>query len=158
MPNLFFFGGHITDPDKFVGQKMEKMASLGLKMMLCVVVLVACAAPAPKTTRTPLPVMADAFFFARVFVDTNGNGQIDPTDSPLKGAVFTATDARGASSGGITDDQGRATAWFPGGGVKYPVTLHIRPPKDSAYTVIGPSEVVLQKGTSANFFFAPPPK
>ena len=139
---------------------MERRRTLTGITAITAVILLACVLPTttPTLTRTPLPVMADAFFFARVFVDTNGNGQIDPTDSPLKGAVFTATDARGASSGGITDDQGRATAWFPGGGVKYPVTLRSRPPKDSAYTVIGPSEVVLQKGTSADFLFAPPTK
>ena len=101
--------------------------------------------------------MADAFFSGRAFVDTNGNGQIDPTDPPLKGAILTVTDTRGASSG-ITDDEGRATAWFPGGGVQYPVTIRVKPPKDSAYAVIGPSEVVLQKGTSADFLFALPPK
>ena len=139
---------------------MERRRTLTGITAVTAVILLACALPttAPTLTRTPLPVMGDAFFFARVFEDTNGNGQIDSTDSPLKGAVFSATDARGASSGGITDDQGRATAWFPGGGVKYPVTLRGRPPKDSAYTVIGPSEVVLQKGTSADFLFASPPK
>ena len=121
-------------------------------------VLAACAAPTPKPTPTLLSVMADTFFFGRAFVDTNGNGQIDPTDSPLKGATLTVTDTRGASSGGITDDKGRAMAWFPGGGVKYPVTIRMKPPKDSGYALIGPSEVVLQKGTSADFLFALPPK
>ena len=137
---------------------MERRRTLTGITAVTAVILLACALPTtvPTLTRTPPPVMGDAFFFGRVFVDMNGNGQIDPTDSPLKGAVFTATDARGASSGGITDDQGRATAWFPGGGVKYTVTLRSRPPKDSAYTVIGPSEVVLQKGTSADFLFALP--
>ena len=137
---------------------MERRRTLTGITAVTAVILLACALPttALPLTRTPLPVMGDAFFFGRAFVDTDGNGQIDPTDPSLKGAVFTATDARGASSGGITDDQGRATAWFPGGGVKYPVTLRSRPPKDSAYTVIGPSEVVLQKGTSADFLFALP--
>lgn len=124
-------------------------------MAVTVIVLLACALPAP--TSTPPSIMDDAFFFGRAFVDANGNGQIDPTDPPLKGAVLTVTDTRGASSGGITDDQGHAMAWFPGGGVQYPVTLRIKPPKDTAYTLIGPGEVVLQRGTSADFLFAPPP-
>jgi hypothetical protein len=135
----------------------SRSTSLGLTLV-AVLVLAACAAPAIRPTSTLLPVMADAFFSGRAFVDTNDNSQIDPTDPLLKGAVLTVTDARGASSGGITDDQGRATAWFPGGGVQYPVTIRMKPPKDSAYAVIGPSEVVLQKGTSADFLFALPPK
>jgi hypothetical protein len=102
--------------------------------------------------------MADAFFSGRAVGDTNGNGQIDPTDPPLKGAILTITNTHGASSGGIADDEGRATAWFPGDGVKYSVTLRIRPPKDSAYAAIGPSEVVLQKGTGTDFLFTPPTK
>ena len=46
MPNPFFFGGHVTDPDKFVGRKAElrRIASLA-HIIAVVIILTACTAP-----------------------------------------------------------------------------------------------------------------
>ena len=108
---------------------------------------------APKET---VPVMADSFFYAKTYIDANGNGLIDPDDPPLAGALFIATDARGASGGGWTDSKGSAMAWWPSDS-QYPVTLQIQPPEGSAYTVIGRDQIVLQEwDTSAEFLFKPP--
>ena len=74
----------------------------------------------------------------------------------MKDALFTAVDAKGASSGAYTDSKGSAMAWWPAES-EYPVTLMMKPPKDSNYTIIGESEIVLQAHeTSADFLFSPP--
>ena len=136
--------------------------------ILCFLVLNACVIRTPnelptpttastlKETPTEIPVMADSFFFGHAFIDANGNGQLDESDPALKGAIFPTVDANGVSSGGITDSTGTAMAWWPASSM-YPVTLKMKPPENSDYTLIGESEIVLQAyETSANFLFAPP--
>ena len=51
---------------------------------------------------TPAPVMADSFFYGYAYIDANGNGQLDTDDPPLEGALFVATDSRGANGGDFT--------------------------------------------------------
>ena len=100
--------------------------------------------------------MADSFYYGKAYIDANRNGQIDPDDPPLEGALFTATDASGASGGGWTNGKGSAMAWWPSDS-RYPVTLQIQPPKGSGYIVIGKDQVVLLEwDTSAEFLFKPP--
>ena len=108
--------------------------------------------PTPEET---VPVLADSFFYGKAYIDKNGNGQIDPDDPPLEGALFTATDARGASGGGWTDSKGSAMAWWPSDS-QYPITVQMQPPEGSAYTIIGRDQIVLQEWeTSAEFLFKP---
>lgn len=102
----------------------------------------------------PTPsVLADTFFSGRAFVDQNSNGQIDAGDAPLENALFTA-----AGFSAHTDATGYAMVVIPGQW-EQPVTAQMASPEDSGYTLIGPTEVILQYGkkTSADFLFAPQP-
>jgi hypothetical protein len=109
----------------------------------------------PEPQETP-PVLVDSFFYGKAYIDSNGNRQIDPDDAPLEGAIFTATDARGYSGGGYTDSKGSAMAWWPSDS-QYPITLQMKPPKESGYTIIGQDQIVLQEWeTSSEFLFTPP--
>ena len=112
----------------------------------------ACNALSP----TPTPaVLADSFFSGYAFVDANGNGQIDSADTPLKDAIFIVQLEGGAEFGGLTDESGNAFVLIPAA-VTYPVTLMMKPPAESAFTLIGPPSIVLQEkaGEKANFLFA----
>jgi hypothetical protein len=111
------------------------------------------AAACNKSTSTPA-VLADSFFSAYAFVDANGNKQIDSADTPLKDAIFIVQLKSGAEFGGLTDKAGNAFVTIPAA-VQYPVTLLMRPPKDSALKLIGPSSIVLQNTTNEknNFLF-----
>lgn len=108
-------------------------------------------APEPAPSATPV-VMADTFFSGRAYVDQNGNQQLDEDDPPLAGARFSVM-----GFGSLTDQDGYAWALIPGGW-EQPAPAQMLPPQGSAYTLIGPKEVVLQAGkvNSANFLFAPP--
>jgi len=134
----------------------------GFIVMLLVLVSTACssgqgetapatATPTPEPTRTIL-IMADTFFSGRAFVDSNANAQLDPEDTPLEGARFSAI-----GFGALTGKDGHATIVIPGGWEK-PVMAKMDPPKDSTYTLIGPTEVELRNSgpTSADFLFAAP--
>jgi hypothetical protein len=124
-----------------------------LFLVLSIVLLSGCAKTSLESnppTPTTAP-MVDSFFYGYAFFDTNNNGQLDESDTPLSDVQFTATDAKGASAGGKTDAEGRAMAWWPSES-QYPVTLRMAPLQ--GYTLIGPQEVVLDQGASnANFLF-----
>ena len=107
-------------------------------------------------TQTPTPViLADSFFSGYAFVDVNGNEEIDPADTPLKDAIFIVQLEGGAQFGALTDENGNAFVTIPAA-VQYPVTLMMKPPKDSALILIGPASIVLQETASekASFLFA----
>jgi hypothetical protein len=115
-----------------------------------------CANPlAAPATETPLAVLADSFYFASVYLDSNANGVIDSSDAPLQGALFTAQDANGLNGGGYSGKDGSAQAWWPAGS-QYPVTLKIKPPKDSSYVIVGADTVLLDEGNHADFLFQLP--
>jgi hypothetical protein len=103
--------------------------------------LSACTALSP----TPTPaILADSFFSGYAYLDANGNGQIDSADTPLKDAIFIVQLESGAEFGGNTDETGNAFVTIPAA-VQYPVTLFMKPPKDSGLTLLGPSSIILQK-------------
>ena len=110
----------------------------------------ACSFLAQETSTPAIKV--DSFYFGRAYLDTNRNGKLDPEDPPLEGAIFTATDARGLGSGGITDGKGHAMAWWPAES-RYPVKLRMKPPKGKGYTHVTPEEVQITTGGSADFLF-----
>ena len=113
--------------------------------------LSACNALSP----TPTPVvLADSFFSGYAFVDANGNGQIDSADMPLKNAMFIVQLEGGAQFGALTDETGNAFVTIPAA-VRYPVTLFMKPPKDSTLTLVGPLSIVREKATGdkAAFLF-----
>jgi hypothetical protein len=103
--------------------------------------LSACTALSP----TPTPaILADSFFSGYAYLDTNGNGQIDSADTPLKDAIFIVQLESGAEFGGNTDEKGNAFVTIPAA-VQYPVTLFMKPPKDSGLKLLGPSSIILQE-------------
>ena len=113
--------------------------------------LSACNALSP----TPTPVvLANSFFSGYAFVDANGNGQIDSADTPLKNAMFIVQLEGGAQFGALTDETGNAFVTIPAA-VRYPVTLFMKPPKDSTLTLVGPLSIVREKATGdkATFLF-----
>jgi hypothetical protein len=114
--------------------------------------ITACAALSP----TPTPVvLADSFFSGYAFLDANENKQIDPADTPLKDAIFIVQFEGGAQFGALTDETGNAFVTIPAA-VQYPVTLMMKPPEDSAFSLIGPAKIILQETASekAIFLFA----
>jgi hypothetical protein len=103
--------------------------------------LSACTALSP----TPTPaVLADSFFSGYAYLDANGNGQIDSADTPLKDAIFIVQLESGAEFGALTDETGNAFVTIPAA-VQYPVTLFMKPPKDSGLKLLGPSSIILQE-------------
>ena len=120
--------------------------------------ITACNAlsPMPTATQTPTPVvLADSFFSGYAFLDVNRNEQIDSADTPLKDAIFIVQFEGDLEFGALTDETGNAFVIIPAA-IRYPVTLFMKPPEDSALTLIGPPSIVLQETASekAIFLFA----
>lgn len=127
-----------------------------LSLALLLLLALACALPG-QATPTPA-ILVDSFFSGYAYLDANGDGLLDESDPPLKGAICTATDARGIGSGGVTGDDGYAMIWWPASS-EYPVTIRCAPPDGSPLTLVGPQEVMLQEdgsGGPARFLFAAP--
>jgi hypothetical protein len=59
----------------------------------------------------------------------------------------------GLETGDATDEKGNAFITIPGG-VDYPVTLRMEPPKDSNLKLIGPTSVNYPSDTPAKFLFS----
>lgn len=129
------------------------MKRLLLVVSILFLLSAACTLLTQETDTSAIKV--DSFFFGRAYIDANGNGKLDPEDPPLVGAIFTATDARGLGSGGITDGKGHAMAWWPAES-RYPVKLRMKPPKGKGYTHVTPEEVQITTGGSADFLFNVP--
>jgi acetyl esterase/lipase len=89
-------------------------------------------------------------FIGSAYVDTNRDGELDTSDAPLEGAVFTA-----AGMQQETGADGGASIPVPEG-LEGQVTANMTPPEGGYYTLISPSEVTLQPGTQENaeFLFA----
>lgn len=94
---------------------------------------------APRSTPTQ-PVLADAAFSAQALLDVNANGQIDPEDTPVAGAVFYVEINGTRAFGDTTDETGNAFILVPGG-VEYPITVGIEAPEGSTLKLITPSTV-----------------
>ena len=123
--------------------------ALILGVFLATVLMMTSCAPKPAQ-----PVLGDSFFSGQAFLDANGNGQLDPADTPLKDATFIVRLQGGGEFGGTTDGKGNAFVTIPGG-VQYPVTLRMEPPKGSPLVLIGPAEIVAKdaSATNAKFLF-----
>lgn len=120
-------------------------------LFLLLLLVTACRGPVPST---PTPhILSDTFFSGKAYLDANSNQEIDATDLPLAGAQYVVAGWRAS-----TDSNGYASVVIPGGWDQ-PVVAHMAPPEGSDYTLIGPSEVILQNGdkTTAEFLFAGPP-
>ena len=108
----------------------------------------------PTPTATPtIQAIVDAFFSGYAYLDVNGNGEIDSEDTPVENAMFIVTLQGGFETGDTTDDKGNAFITIPGG-VDYPVTLRMEPPKDSNLKLIGPSSITYPSDEPAKFLFS----
>src|SRR5262245_49317216 len=112
--------------------------------------LTSCNLPTPTPTVQPI---VDAFFSGYAYLDVNGNGELDAEDTPVENATLIVTMQGGLEFGGATDASGYAFLVAPGG-VDYPVTLRMEPPKDSTLKLIGPSSVTYPSDTPAKFLFS----
>ena len=117
-----------------------------------IISLITGCTPAPTPTPTVQPIV-DSFFSGYAFLDVNGNGEIDGEDTPVENAAFIVTLQFGGEVGAFTDKTGYAFIIVPGG-VEYPVTLRMEPPKDSALQLIGPASFTYPSDAPAKFLFS----
>ena len=109
-----------------------------LSIPVLAIVMIGCT---PKPTTPTIQPIVDSFFSGYAFLDVNGNGELDSEDTPVENAAFIVTLQFGGEVGAFTDKTGFAFIVAPGG-VDYPVTLRMEPPKDSTLKLIGPSEII----------------
>jgi len=110
-----------------------------LAIMIFFLLLLAGCTLIPTPTPT-IQAIVDSFFSGYAFLDVNDNGELDPEDTPVENATFIVTLQFGGEVGAFTDKTGYAFIVAPGG-VDYPVTMRMEPPKDSTLKLIGPSEI-----------------
>ena len=94
-------------------------------------------------------------FSTYAFLDSNGNGQVDSADTPVKDATFVVALPGGTEFGDPTDDTGYAFITIPAV-VEYPVTLRMEAPQDSTLKAIEPFTIKLLEptGESIQFLFS----
>jgi len=102
--------------------------------------LAGCNIPSATTPTPAIQPIVDAFFSGYAYLDVNGNGELDPEDTPVENAMFIVTLQFGGEVGALTDKTGCAFIVAPGG-ADYPVKMRIEAPKDSNLKLIGPSEI-----------------
>ena len=119
-------------------------------LVFLALLLTSCNLPTPTPTVQPI---VDAFFSGFAYLDVNGNGEIDSEDTPVENATLIVTLQGGLEFGSATDSSGYAFLVAPGG-VDYPVTLRMEPPKDSTLKLIGPASITYPSDTPAKFLFS----
>ena len=134
---------------------MNKQWGIGLRDLVIMVFLLSlltgCNIPTAMPTVQPI---VDSFFSGYAFLDVNANGELDLEDTPLENAAFIVTLQFGGEVGALTDKTGYAFIVAPGG-VDYPVTMRMEPPKDSTLKLIGPSEITHELANeSPKFLFS----
>ena len=138
-----------------------------IAIILVLILLSACSSAAPVVTQTQTKtitptftpvIMADFFFSACAFLDGNGNGVWDESDTPLEGAKMgiRINKEQAYVLGDLTGSDGCAQVWAPGGGIEVPFTVRMDAPKNSGYIPIGESEIVYKGGPSPRFLFRNP--
>ena len=120
-------------------------------LLIFILALTSCSTT-PTATPT-IQAIVDAFFSGYAYLDVNGNGEIDSEDTPVENAMFIVTLQGGFETGDTTDDKGNAFITIPGG-VDYPVTLRMEPPKDSNLKLTGPSSITYPSDEPAKFLFS----
>ena len=124
------------------------------KLALIVLLIATIISCAPQTATPTVQPIVDSFFSGYAFLDANGNGELDPEDTPVEGAIFIVTLQFGGEVGALTDKTGYSFIDAPGG-VVYPVTMRMEPPKDSTLKLIGPSEITHElSDESPKFLFS----
>ncbi len=117
------------------------------------ILLLLCACNGLKPTPE---ILADAFFSGHAYLDANGNGEIDPDDPGLEGAMFSVTPIWGGGNSATTGEDGYAWVIIPGGLREddWPIRVHMRPPPETSYGLVSPAEIVLEPpGRPADFLF-----
>jgi hypothetical protein len=108
---------------------------------------------AQNLTPTPTPfIRIHSYFSAYAVLDANGNGKVDPADTPVKDATLIVTLPGGTEFGGPTDETGYAFITIPSD-VDYPVTLRMDAPQDSTLEAIEPSTITLLEPTGETIQF-----
>jgi hypothetical protein len=126
--------------------------SIPIQKLTRIVLLIAAVIGCTPQTATPTAQpITDSFFSGYAFLDANGNGDLDPADTPVDGASFIVTLQFGGEVGALTDKTGYAFIVAPGG-VDYPVKMRMEPPKDSTLKLIGPSEIIHELADEAPRF------
>jgi hypothetical protein len=132
-------------------------ASIRSTLLAFLCLLIACSSNAISQA-TPTPDLLDIFSIGtRVFVDANGNGQIDVTDLPLSDVQFTVIGENGVKAIAVTDSNGYASV--DASGLNYPVLLQVEAPPNSHYTPLGSGERLMSRddlrknGLGAEFLF-----
>ena len=137
------------------------MKALWRFVLLFTSVFLLCACGVGPGVTPTVEILADSFFFGCAYLDTNGNGEIDPDDPGLKDVLFTVSMQGGMGLSAYTSgDRGCATIIVPGGleTDAWPVTASMQPPAESNLELVGPAEVVLAYPEShADFLFAESP-
>ena len=113
------------------------MRNITLVIVLVLIVITGCA---PEPATPTVQALVDSFFSGYAYLDVNGNGELDPEDTPVENAMFIVTLQFGGEVGAPTDKTGYAFIVAPGG-VEYPVKMRMEPPKGSTLKLIGPSEI-----------------
>lgn len=108
-------------------------------------------------TLTP-GIMADFYFSACAFLDANGNGRWDESDTPIEGAQMGLSLDGGQTFalGDLTRSDGCAQIWAPGGNIKAPFTIRMNPPEGSNLILVGENQIVYEDGPSPQFLFREP--
>jgi len=121
--------------------------------------------PPPTQTLMPRPtpalthvIMGDFSFSACAYLDVNGNGVWDKSDTPLEGAQMGVRihEGQAFALGDLTHSDGCGFVFVPGGVIEAQVTIRMLPPKGSGLIPIGESEVVYQGGPFPRFLFRKP--
>jgi hypothetical protein len=144
-----------------------------IRLVLLIFVLVACQPSSEQftatvkmahaQTQTAAPTLTpmccrNFFFSACAFLDANGNGVWDESDTPIEGAQMgLRPDGEQAFVlGDLTRSDGCAQVWAPGDDIEVPFTIRMDPPEESDLIPIGESEVVYEGGPHPRFLFREP--
>ena len=115
-----------------------RLVGYKLSIPILAIVLISCV---PKPATPTIQPIVDSFFSGYAFLDVNGNGELDPEDTPVENAAFIVTLQFGGEVGAFTDKDGYAFIVAPGG-ADYPVKMRMEPPENSTLKLIGPSEII----------------
>lgn len=119
----------------------NKMTITIRKLIISILLTAIITSCAPRHSTPTIQAIVDSFFSGYAFLDINGNGELDPEDTPVENAAFIVALQFGGEVGAFTDKTGYAFIVAPGG-VDYPVKMRMEPPKDSTLKLIGPSEII----------------
>ena len=126
----------------------RQLTFIVISTFLLAMATIGCAGKATE------PVLADSVFSGVAFLDVNGNGTIDPEDTPVVNATFYVELNGVKAFGDATDETGNAFILIPGG-VTYPVKVSMAAPKDSTLKLITPSTVTVSASTgTVQFLFS----